>query len=172
MRRQTVIRRLLLMAVLLLMSACGYRLPTASMQHEGVSSYSVGIFRNAAYRVGIDTVVRRTLDEELAGRHGLVVKPAGGGDAEFTGTVVSYGTTAVSFGSDDRVREYRATLKVEVELRQRSTNQPLWKGVIVVTQDFPANMNLQLQQNSEEAAILELGRKAARQIYLRQQDNF
>lgn len=162
----------LLLLVLLLVGGCGYRIPAAHRYHDGVSSYSIGIFKNTAYRVGIDTVVRRMLDEELAGRHGLTVKQAGEGDAEFTGIVVSYGTTAVSFGADDKVREYRATMKVESELRQRSTNRPLWKGLITVTQDFPANTDLHLQQNSEEAAILELGRKAARQIYLRQQDNF
>lgn len=166
-------RLLLLLALLLCVAGCGYRLPASGLKaYEGVASYSVGIFTNAAYRVGLDTAVRRMLDEELAGRHGLVAKPAGEGDAEFTGTVVSYGTSAVSYTRDDTVCEYRASMTVDVVLRQRSTNRPLWKGMVTATQDFPANLNLPLQQNSEEAAIQELARKVARLIYLRQQDNF
>jgi outer membrane lipopolysaccharide assembly protein LptE/RlpB len=168
-----VSRLLLLLVVFLCVAGCGYRLPAAGLKtYEGVSSYSIGIFTSAAYRVGLDTMVRRMLDEELAGRHGLVVKPAGEGDAEFTGTVLSYGTSAVSYTRDDTAREYRASMTVEAVLRERSTNRPLWKGVVTATQDFPSNVNPPLQQNSEEAAIQELARKVARQIYLRQQDTF
>lgn len=173
--------RWLVALCLFLVAGCGYRLPSGGgMSHEGVSSYSVGIFTNSTYRVGLDTEIRRMLDEEISGRQGLTVKPSGQADAEFTGTVVSYGTTAVSsvrqVGSDGKhkesAREYRAVITVDAVLRQSATNRPLWKGRVTVTQDFPANSNPALQQNSEEAAVQELARKVARQIYLHQQDNF
>ena len=56
-------------------------------------------------------------------------------------------------------------ITVEPVLTERETHKVIWKGVLSWGQDYPANTNVALQQNSEDAAIREICRKLSQQIY-------
>lgn len=84
------------------------------------------------------------------------MKPAGSESEAMivvTGALRSYTTTAISYTAADRAREYRLLINVELEVRRKGTAAPLWKGMLQAFQDYPANDNLALQRNSEEAAL-------------------
>jgi outer membrane lipopolysaccharide assembly protein LptE/RlpB len=165
--------RSLVILLLLCLTGCGYSLPSRMDASQGVArSYSVGVFTNKTSRMDLDTYIRSALDQELAAHRGLVVLPAGQGDQELTGTVLSYSRDAVSYTADDKVREYRATIIVEVVLRERASNRPLWRRTVKEYQDFPQDPNLALQYNREEAAGVAAAKKVARQVYLHMMDGF
>jgi outer membrane lipopolysaccharide assembly protein LptE/RlpB len=95
-----------------------------------------------------------------------------------TGTIVTYATTPLSYTSADQVREYRATMTVDATLTEKRTQKILWKGTLSASQDYPANINLaqqnriSLQQDSEEAALQEISRKIAQQLFQKMSENF
>lgn len=139
-------------------------------------SFEVSIFANRSYRPNIEAMLTDLLVDELVKREGDKVVEKGG-DLAVSGAILSYGTSAVSYtatatATAETVKEYRAAITAEVALRKAATGQVLWKGNLTATQDFPANDDPVLQQNSEEAAIREISRKLARDIYLHLTEDF
>lgn len=165
----------LLALVVSLVAGCGYRVAKGGSETAG-KSFEVSIFANRSYRPNIEAMLTDLLVDELVKREGEKVVEAGG-ELAVSGAVLSYGTTAVSYtataaATTETVKEYRAAITTEVVLRRASTGQVLWKGALTATQDFPANDDPVLQQNSEEAAIREICRKLAREIYLHLIEDF
>lgn len=145
-------------------SGCGYHVARADRELAG-KTVEIAIFANKSFRPNIEAAIADLLVDEFVRREGKSVVETGG-DAVIGGTILSYGTTAISYTAADTVKEYRATITTEVVVRKRETGQILWKGTLSATQDFPANDDLVLQQNSEDTAIREICRKLARDVYL------
>lgn len=159
--------------VLAAVGGCGYR--AARIGGEGSAladkTVHVDIFTNKSYRPNVEAVLTNSLIDEFVRREGSRAVEAGG-DLTLSGAVVSYGTAAVSYTATDTVKEYRATVTVEATLRRSDSRQVLWKGSLSAYQDFPANDDLVLQQNSEEQAIAVICRRLARELTLRMSENF
>jgi hypothetical protein len=86
--------------------------------------------------------------------------------------VLSYSSVPVSYTAADKIREYRATIKISTVLQQKKNLEVLWKGELSQEQIFPANADISLQQNSENAAIQELCRKLALDIWRKLHESF
>lgn len=162
----------LLFVALSLLNGCGYRLPSQTAK-PAVAGSTIGIalFANRSFRPNLESVLTNELVDEFAKRSVFTVVP-GEGDLSLNGAILSYGTSAVSYSGTDTVREYRAAMTVEATLRRSASQQVLWKGTLSWSQDFPANTNIALQQNNEEAAIQEISRKIARQLYIKITEDF
>ena len=85
-------------------------------------------------------------------------------DLLVSGVLRSYGLTAMSYTAADRAREFRLVIDVELEMRRKGEGNPLWKGKLQAFQDFPANDDLALQRNSEEAALAAASKKLAQKL--------
>lgn len=172
-----------------LLAGCGYRL-SGNSGSSPVSgrAIAVPIFANATHRPHLETIVTTALRDEVSWRGGRLTAAADNANLVLHGKVTSFASSAVSYTADDRIREYRASLTVEASLSERETGTMLWKGTSTATQDFPVvefplnnpplaervepQNRTALQQNSEEAAIRELSRKVARDIYERIHEGF
>ena len=146
------------------------------------------LFANMTHRPNLETTFTGTLRDEIAWRSGGRGAASETADLIFTGKVVSYTATPVSYTGEDRIREYRAALTVEAVLRDRVSGKVVWKGIRTMSQEYPlvdfpiANRPLgdrmtpenriALQHNSEEAAIREVCRKMAREIYEKISEGF
>ena len=172
------------------LNGCGYRLSgegsaSSTVQRKAVA---VPLFANTTHRPHLETILTAAMREEIAMRGGTTALAAEGADLVLNGTATSYSASAVSYTAEDRIREYRATLTVEVTVREREGGTVLWKGVETATQDYPVvefplnnpavagRVELQnrtaLQQNGEDAALRELARKIARHVYQRMNEGF
>ena len=157
---------LLCSVMFLQVAGCGYRL--AGSGEDSITSGKsiwVSFIRNESSSSTAQTVLRRALLEELHQSRGLV--PSAGesvADLMVTGTLLSYSSKAVSYTADDRVREYRLAIDVELEMKRKGETVPLWKGRLQSYQDFPAADNLALQRNAEEAALATASRKVAQKL--------
>jgi hypothetical protein len=80
--------------------------------------------------------------------------------------VLSYGLTAIAYSSADTVEEYNSSMYISATLRRNSNQQVLWKGSLSWSQSFPANSDIALQQNAEDAAIGEICARLAQQLYV------
>lgn len=152
--------------LLSLLAGCGYRLAgSADNRLASGQSLWVAFIANETVSPTAQTVLRRSLLEEAHSMRGMV--PAGSmADANLlvSGALRSYTIQAVSYTAADRAREFRLTIAVELELHRQGETAPLWKGTLQSVQDYPANTDLALQRNSEEAALAAAGRKLARKF--------
>ncbi len=164
----------------ILPTGCGYHVAGESLNSSLLAGKTIAIpmWRSKIYRPNLEAMLTGGLIDEFALRSGG--KVVGEDDAELllTGTIVDYTSTAVSFTAGDQVKEYRATMTIEATLAEKRSQKVLWKGVLSASQDYiaindPALPNrIALQQNSEDAALREIDRKLAQQLFQRMSDNF
>ncbi|GLI39646.1 molecular chaperone [Geobacter hydrogenophilus] len=169
----SIVRLVAAIVIMLVIAGCGYhvmRPARGGAELEG-KTLQVSIFANRSFRPNIEATLTDIIVDELAKREGTRLVERGG-DLVLSGTVLTYGTSHASYTAKDEVKEYRATVTAEVALRRNDTGQVVWKGVITSTQDFPALTDLVVQQNSEDAAIREICRKMAREVYIHLTEDF
>ena len=172
-----IVRRIMGSVVLtgvLLLSGCGYH-------HTGVSGLppalagkriAVATFANKGYRANMGAILTGSLIDEFARRTGGLVVSENDAELKLDGTILTYTTTAISFTAADTVKEYRAAVTAECSLTERGSGKVVWKGTETQWQDYPVNADVALQQNSENAAIREISRKIAQQVYQDVSDGF
>lgn len=164
----------------LLIAGCGYRLTGSMEAHSLITGKTIAIpmWRSKIFRPYLESVLTGSLVDEFALRSGGMVVAEESADLVLTGAIISYTTVAASYTQADQVREYRATMTVDSTLTERRSQKVLWKGSISSSQDYPASIDvtapnrIALQQNSEEAALREISRKLAQQLYQRVTENF
>ena len=163
-----------ILSALLLLSGCGYHLSGSSGFPPAVAGkkISVATFTNRGYRANMDAILSESLVDEFARRTGGLVVAEKAADLILGGTILTYTTTAVSFTAVDKVMEYRAVVTAECSLAEKVTGKVVWKGVVTDWQDYPVNPNVALQQNSEDAAIREISRKIAQQVFQKISEGF
>lgn len=165
---------IVMMLPLLLLTGCGYNFPGKGggpLVGHG-RSITIPIFANNTRKANLESKLTNEVIDEFARKGGLMVLGAEGGDLHLGGTITSYGTSAVSYSADDTVREYKATMAIEAVLKSNRDGRVIWKGAVSRYQDFPANIDIALQQSGEEAAIREIVRKLAQELYLKITEDF
>jgi outer membrane lipopolysaccharide assembly protein LptE/RlpB len=149
-----------------MLGGCGYRFAATSGNRLAAGqSLWVAFIANTSGSSTAQTVIRRALYGESHALRGL--RPSDSeatADLKLKGRLVSYTNTAVSYTAVDQAKEYRLAISVELELSRRGDTAPLWKGILQASQDFPANTNLALQRNSQEAALEAASRILAQRL--------
>ncbi len=171
---------LLAFAVICLLSGCGYHLASEALTPSLTAGKTIAIpmWRNKSFRMNLETVMTGSLVDEFAMRSGGMVVAEEAADLLLTGTIVNYSEAALSYFASDLVSEYRMTMTVEAVLSDKRSQKVLWKGKLEASQDFPALSNpnvpnrMALQQNNEDAALLEISRKIAQKLYQKMSENF
>ena len=166
--------RHVVLLIALFSGGCGYQLSGTSTFSPAVAGKKVAIpmFGNKSYRSNVGAVLTESLVDEFARRSGGKVVATEAADLLLSGSVVSYTTSAVAYSADDRVKVYRAVLAAEAALTEKSTRKVIWKGTVSFDQDYPVNLDIALQQNSEDAAIREICRKISQQVYQKISEGF
>ena len=170
----------LALAVSCLLSSCGYHLTGGTHSSSLIAGKTIAIpmCRSMSYRPNLETVLTGSLVDEFALRSGGMVVAEDAAELVLTGTIVSYTSAAVSYTAADKVSEYRNTMKVEATLTEKRSEKVLWKGTITEFHDYPAFLDpndpdsIAKQQNSDEAALREISRKIARQLFQNMSENF
>ena len=155
--------------VMTFMSACGYHVAgSAANRLASDQSLWVSFIRNETDSLSAQTVLRRALLEECHALRGLYpANSAETADLRMSGTLRSYAVGAVSYSSQDLVKQFRLTLEVDLELFRKGETKPLWKGTLQSFQEYPANNNdLALQRSSEEAALVAASHILARKFLM------
>lgn len=138
-------------------AGCGYRL-TVPGEGNGMiapgTSIWCGFISNESTSATAQTILARAvLEEALRLRGARTADGEAMADLVVSGRLLSYDTRAVSYSAIDRIREYRLTVDVEFTVKRREETKPFWIGRLQSFRDFPANDNLALQRNAEEAAL-------------------
>ena len=163
------VRLISVLAVLFFLTACGYRFAGSGGNNltSGQSLWVSFIVIESDSPPSAQTVLRRALLDECHALRGM--SPSGtaaGADLRVNGTLRSYSVRAMSYTALDKVREYRLTIEVELELYRGGETKPIWKGTLQSYQDYPTNTDLALQRNAEEAALGAVSRTLARKFLM------
>jgi outer membrane lipopolysaccharide assembly protein LptE/RlpB len=148
-------RYFLLLPFLILLTGCGYHLTNSATQRLTTGQQLwVPFIGNESVSPTAQRVLRRALYEECHALRGLVPSESeGSAGLIMKGKLLSYTNGAVSYSAIDRVRMFRLTISVELELYRKGETVPLWKGTLDAAKDYPANSDLALQRNAEESAL-------------------
>ncbi len=171
--------QLLLLVAILSTPGCGYHPLTSTVIHDGAALKSIHIplFVNRSYRATLEAFLANSITEQFARRRGEWRIAGEGADYLLSGVIISYELAPVAYnrGSTTNlevVAEYRAAITTEISLKKNEAREILWKRRLTLYQNFPANSNISIQQNSEEAAIQEVCQKLAQDIYVSLADDF
>ncbi len=182
MNARSLARSLLFGALLLLASAlagCGYHPLTSSVVHDGGSlkSIYIPVFVNRSYRATLEAFLANSITEQFARRRGEWRIAGEGADYLLSGVIVAYDLIPVAYNYRtstqlEVVAEYKAVITAEITLKKSGGRDVIWKRRLSLYQNFPANSDIAVQQNSEDAAIQEVCQKLAQDIYVSLADDF
>jgi outer membrane lipopolysaccharide assembly protein LptE/RlpB len=149
------------------LAGCGYHAANwNSGPYAGAGkTMNIPIFVNRTYKPNLEGVLANAVIDEFAGKKGITVQSCQG-DLTLSGEVTSYGLGAVAYSASDTVKEYSSSMSISAVLRSNSNQKVLWKGSLSWSQSFPANSDIALQQNAEDAAIREICARLAQQLYV------
>jgi Lipopolysaccharide-assembly len=170
---------LLLLVVTLSIPGCGYHPLTSTVVHDGgaVKSIHIPLSVNRSYRATLEAFLANRITDQFARRRGEWRIAGEGADYLLSGVIISYDLVPVAYNyrsstNLEAVAEYRAAITVEISLKKNGARELLWKRRLTLYQNFPANSNISIQQNSEEVAIQEVCKKLAQDIYVSLADDF
>lgn len=158
---------------------CGYHSLTSTVVHDkaAVKNIYIPVFVNRSYRASLETLLANSITEQFARRRGEWRIAGEGAEYILSGVIVSYELVPVAYTYQsskqlETVAEYRSTITVEITLKKSNSGETVWKRRLSLFQNMPANSSLAIQQNSEDAAILEVCQKLAQDIYVGLADDF
>ena len=160
---------LFLLIICCYLSGCGYHAVSWEAGPHGSAgkAVSIPVFANKTFKPNVESTLANAVVDEFAKRNSPRIAGADDADMTLSGEVTAYSSTAISYSRNDTITEYNASMKLGATLRRNSNQQVLWKGELSWSQAFPANTNIAIQQNAEDAAIQEICHKLAQQLYLR-----
>lgn len=161
----------------LLLAGCGYRFTADSgTRLPAGQKVWVAYFQNSTVHPNASVTVKRALFDQFAALRGVLpAHAAEEGDLLVEGVLTGYGAGVVSYTAADTAKEYRLTLAAEVTVRRKGEAKdakPFWKGTVSAWQDYPVSTSLELQRNSEDAALLAASRKLAQQVIWNLEQNY
>lgn len=160
-------------------SGCGYHPLTSTVVHDAASvkSIYIPVFVNRSYRATLEAFLANSITEQFARRRGEWRIAGEGAEYLLSGVIISYELVPVAYNYRnvlqlETVAEYRATITTEITLKKSGARDILWKRRLFLYQNFPANSDIAIQQNSEDAAIQEVCQKLAQDIYVSLANDF
>ena len=142
-------RIFVLLAFLLLVSACGYS--THSLMPAGVDLVAVDVFGNDTFYREIEFQLTRELTTEINHRPALKVARRRNADAVLTGRIVSVGRPTLVETRNNLVSEQAVIVTAAVELRSLQTDKVLASFLKANRAEFVVERGESLQTAFDEA---------------------
>ncbi len=153
-----------LLLTLLLIAGCGYHLPgRGSALPEDVLSLKIPLFKNLTPRPFLENIVTNDVLLRFSRVRNLEVV-SGHADAVLEGAVVSYASRAVSYGSNDEITEYRATISIRASLKRVDNGRILWRGELSWSEEYPSALDKTVQGDNEDEAIRQASDRLAAEL--------
>lgn len=128
-----------LLGVLVLASACGYRLGGGTEAlPDTARTVTIKLFRNNTREHGLDVRLRRAIEEEFR-RRGTLEIADDGADLVLSGEIRRFASVPVAFSATDEAVQYQGVLQVSFRLTERESGRVVSDTPLLqATQDFGA----------------------------------
>jgi len=187
-----------LLALVLLASACGYRIAGRNEELPTTArSISIKVFGNRTHERGLEVELRRALEEEFR-RHGVVkVVTEPEGDLVMSGEIRRFASVPVAFSATDVAVQYQGVMHVSLRVIEREskkvvhetkllqetqdfgavsdvvvTSSPHFQRGTLDARDLPNLTAIQLTEARRREAMRELLDQLARDVYLQVMEGF
>ncbi|MFO7813134.1 MAG: LptE family protein [Pelovirga sp.] len=165
--------RLLLLAVALLLGACGYHFPgQGGSLPGGVERIHISMFDNLTREPLLENRLTTEVIDIFSGRSNIRHVAIEDAQAELTGRILSYDSSSIAYQQDDQISKYRAGMVVAVRLQGIDNQRLLWDGTVRWQTEYDAAADKMLQGDDERQAQDELARRLAEEIFSRLLDDF
>lgn len=141
--------------VLALSSGCGYHPMGAETRPVETAPFlAIPLFENRSTELGIEAVMANALIHAFSQTRAVRVtnKPQGA-DLVLDGKVAFVENSSVAFNDIQRSSVRRVTIKVELNLKRRSTGKILWKDSAVITEDYLVDPNYHIGETLKAQGI-------------------
>lgn len=156
-------------ALLLTLSflGCGYRLQgtTVSSLPPHIKKVHIPIFRNGTLEEGIEVKLTEALRSQIL-EDGRLRLADGLQDAEavIQGEVREFTLRPISFNRQDRVREYRLRITVQVTLRDLENNRVLLDQTLRADREYRVSEALSSNEQAQRETLNEAAKDFAREL--------
>jgi len=150
-----------------LIAGCGYHTPGSSDAWVGGDAHTVYIqlFDNQTAQPYLDNYVTDALVAELSRSRFLsLTENPNLADVHLVGEVKGFSSSALAFGSNDRITDYRATMTVAVRLVRKGSTEVLWQENMQRSEDYLATLDKNLQLEGERLAAVQIAQRLAEDI--------
>jgi len=160
--------RIIAMFILLSLTGCGYHAPASSDHWVGGDARNlyIDLFVNQTSEPYLENYMTDAMVAELS-RSRLVKLTENPELAEvfLAGEVKDFTSTALAYGSTDRITDYRATMTIAARLVRKGNSEILWQGNLTRNEDYLATVNKNLQLEGERLAARQAAQRLAEDIY-------
>lgn len=155
-------------ALFLILSLCGcgyHPLGAEGPASKGAPSLAIPLFANRSTEVGLETIMANALINAFAQTGAVRVVP---GDKEadlvLEGKVRSVDNSSVAFFSVTQSSVRRVTLRVELALRQKSSDKIIWKDTMILQEDYVVDPNYHAGEATKAEGIRRAAVNMARRV--------
>lgn len=147
--------RVIVALILVSLAGCGYRpVGTGASLSGERPAIAIPLFGNRSTEVGLESVFANAFVETFAQSGALRVTPRPEeADLVLEGKVTSLEFSSVAFFDIDRSLVRKATIRVELNLKNRKTGKVLWKDTEVLTEDYVVSSNYHLGEATRAMGI-------------------
>ena len=161
-----------LVALLLTLTACGYRFSGGGVLPGGVERVSVGIFENKSAETGVEGIIGNDIIYEFTRNGKAFTYQHEAGDAVLSGTVLSVTTRSISRQSVHNAQEQRVTVTISLKMAD-SKGVIIWQAPhISENEEYVVAEDKGTTEQNKRAAIVKLSRRLAERVYDQMTDNF
>ena len=154
---------LAVLAVLLLLPACGYT--TRSMISEDYRTIAVPVFENETRRHDLQFEVTRAVVEELNARtHLTVVSDASSADLVLSGRLVDVDEDTISRRNKQRPRDAVVFVSAEIEVKETASGESVVSPRRVTERENYSYLVQEDLRTSREEAVRALAERVVRQL--------
>ena len=162
-------RRLLLLVLLafLCVSGCGgYRYASDyNNLPEEVESISIPFFKNETFESNIEAAFTNALVNEFIKNKRFEIIP-NGADATMVGVVREFRIASIAYSREDKARQYRAFVSLELTLTDNTTGAVIWRNPrLVHDEEYDVTPNIAFTDANKDDAIQRIAVELAEQIY-------
>lgn len=160
--------RIAAILLVVLLAGCGYHTPGSTESWVGGESRTVYVelFVNQTSEPYLENYMTDALIAQLS-RSRLVRLTENLDLAEvvLSGEVKNFDSRSLTYGSQDRITSYRATMAVAAHLVRKGTGEVLWRQNMQRSEDYPATLNKNLQLEGQSLAARQTAQRLAEDLY-------
>lgn len=162
----------LFLAMVFIVSGCGYRLSNGGALPGHVTRVAVTMFQNRSFETGAETIFTAALIKELVQKSDAMVVDKSKADAVISGTIRSITINALARTSDDTVVERQVSAVLDLDLID-TKGKILWSVHNFSASDvFTVASSNVLDESSKREAIGKIATRVSERIIGRMRDQF
>ena len=130
-----------------------------------VESISIPFFKNETFESNIEASFTNALINEFIKNKRFEIIP-NGADATLVGVVREFRLGSIAYSREDKVRQYRAFVSLELTLTNNSTGAVIWRTPrLVHDEEYDVTPNIAFTDANQDDAIQRIAVELAEQIY-------